>query len=75
MNAWFTENEISAQTISPAGDWMSFSVPVSKANELLDTQFSVFRNDETGNQSVRTLAYSIPADLVGVVELIYPTIR
>lgn len=74
MNAWFAANGITAQTSSPAGDWMSFSVPVSKADELLDTEFSVFQYDKTGMQIVRTLAYSIPADLVGLVELVYPTI-
>lgn len=74
MNAWLTENDISAETITPAGDWLSFSIPVSKANELLDTQFTVFQHDETSTQTVRTLAYSIPADLVGHVELVHPTV-
>lgn len=54
---------------------MSFSVPVSKADELLDTQFFVFRHDKTGMQTIRTLDYSVPATLVGLVDLIYPTIK
>lgn len=68
------ENDITAQTSSPAGDWLSFSVPVSKANELLDTEFTVFTHDETNTQSVRTLTYSIPADLQDHVLLVHPTI-
>ena len=74
MNAWLSEHGISAQTISPAGDWLAFSIPVSKANELLDTQFAVFEHEETGTQSVRTLAYSVPADLAQHIELVHPTI-
>lgn len=75
VNSWFAMNNISTRTVSPAGDWMSFSVPVSKADELLDTQFFVFRHDKTGMQTIRTLDYSIPANLVGLVDLIYPTIK
>ena len=73
VQAWLKENDITAQTSSPAGDWLSFSIPVSKANELLDTEFTLFTHDETNTQSVRTLAYSIPADLTGHVLLVHPT--
>ncbi|KAI0645469.1 family S53 protease [Trametes meyenii] len=74
INAWFAENDIEAKTISPAGDWLSFSIPVNKANELLDADFSVFTHEETGKTSIRTLAYSIPADLKGHVDLVHPTV-
>ena len=74
VNAWFADNDIEAKTISPAGDWLSFTIPVSKANELLDADFSVFTHEETGQTYVRTLAYSIPADLKEHVELVHPTI-
>ena len=63
VNAWLSENGLEAVPISPAGDWLSFSVPVSKANEMFNTEFSVFRHEETGKESVRTLAYSIPTEL------------
>ncbi|KAI0675069.1 family S53 protease [Trametes maxima] len=74
VNAWFAENGIEAKTISPAGDWLSFSIPVDKANELLDADFGVFTHEETGQTSIRTLAYSIPADLKGHVDLVHPTV-
>ncbi|OBZ67218.1 Tripeptidyl-peptidase sed3 [Grifola frondosa] len=74
VNAWLKENDITATTISPAGDWLSFSIPVSKASELLDADFSVFTHEETGQTSIRTLAYSIPTDLIGHVDLVHPTI-
>ncbi|EIW61051.1 family S53 protease [Trametes versicolor FP-101664 SS1] len=74
VNAWLTENGLTAQTISPAGDWLAFEVPVSQANELFDADFSVFTHDESGLQAVRTLAYSIPAELQGHLDLVHPTI-
>lgn len=49
-------------------------VPVSKANELLETEFSVYTHGDTGKQAIRTLSYSIPADLVGHLDLVHPTV-
>ncbi|KAI5116074.1 hypothetical protein M0805_004385 [Coniferiporia weirii] len=74
VNEFLTSYNINASTISPAGDWLAFSVPVSKANEMFDADFSVFQHQATGKQSVRTLAYSIPAELQGHLDLVHPTI-
>lgn len=74
VQQWLTANDITAQTISPAGDWLQFSIPVSQANTLLQADFTVFNHAETGTQLTRTLAYSIPATLQGHVDLIDPTI-
>ena len=74
VNAWLKENNIETTKASPAGDWFSFSVPVSKANELLDANFAVFEHTSSGKQMVRTLSYSIPADLQDHLELVHPTV-
>ncbi|KAI0669376.1 family S53 protease [Trametes maxima] len=74
VNAWLKENDITAQTISPAGDWLSFEVPVSKANDLFDADFSVFTHDDTDLKAIRTLSYSIPAELQGHLDLVHPTV-
>ena len=74
VNAWLTENDIAATSISSAGDWLAFEVPVSKANELFDADFSIYTHDNTGMEAVRTLAYSIPAELQGHLELVHPTV-
>ena len=62
-----------AKTITPAGDWFAFSVPVSKANEMFNTQFSVYTHTGSGQQSVRVLEYSLPTDLQGHVRAVHPT--
>ena len=73
MNAWLTENNLDATVISPGGDWLAIQVPVSEANEMLDADFSVFTHDESGMQSIRTLQYSIPEDLIDHLQLVHPT--
>ena len=73
VNAWLKENDIEAAQASPAGDWLSISIPVSKANELLDANFTVFSYANTGKEVVRTLSYSIPTDLQGHIDLVHPT--
>ena len=70
---WLKENDIDATQASPAGDWLSFSIPVSKANELFDADFSVFTHTSTGSQTIRTLSYSIPTDLKGKPDFVHPT--
>lgn len=67
-------NNISTKTISPAGDWLAFSIPVIQANALFNANYSVFRHDATGSQITRTLSYSIPAILQGHLELVHPSI-
>lgn len=74
INEFLTANNIQAQTISPAGDWLSFAIPVSQANSLFDADFSLFQHEETGKQFTRTLSYSIPAELQGHLDLVHPTI-
>ena len=73
MNAFLASNGITAQTVSPAGEWLAFSIPVSKANELFGADYTVFTHQPTGQQIVRTLSYSIPSDLQGHINLVHPT--
>ncbi|KAI0646520.1 family S53 protease [Trametes meyenii] len=73
VTAWLKDNDIEATQASPAGDQLSFSIPVSKANALLDAEFSVFNHTPTGKTSIRTLAYSIPTDLKEHLDFVHPT--
>lgn len=73
VTAWLKENDIEATQASPAGDWLSFSIPVSKANALFDADFSVFTHTQSSSQMIRTLSYSIPTDLKGKLDFVHPT--
>ncbi|KAF8516715.1 family S53 protease-like protein [Hysterangium stoloniferum] len=74
VKEFLAANKIKATTVTPAGDWLSFSIPVSQANGLFNADFTVFTDEETGTQAIRTLAYSIPSSLKGKIDLIHPTI-
>ncbi|KAH9948990.1 peptidase S8/S53 domain-containing protein [Amylocystis lapponica] len=73
VNAWLTDNGLTATPLTPAGDWLGFEIPVSKANEMFEADFSVFDYESTGKTSIRTLSYSIPESLKGHIDTVHPT--
>ena len=73
VNAFLESNGINATTLSPTGDWLGFSAPVSKANEMFDAGFSVYTHAATGQELVRTLSYSIPSTLQEHLDIVHPT--
>lgn len=74
VTEWLAENDITGVKTSGAfDDWLTLSIPVSKANQLLQTNFETFVHVPSGDNLVRTLAYSIPQDLVQHIELVHPT--
>ncbi|KAI0085901.1 family S53 protease-like protein [Irpex rosettiformis] len=74
VNEWLKENGVTATPLTDAGDWLSVQIPISKANEMLNADFSVFTHPTTNKQVVRTLTYSIPDTLKGHIDVIHPTI-
>ncbi|KAJ7100432.1 family S53 protease-like protein [Mycena epipterygia] len=73
FNSFSSANGFKPTVISPNGDWVSITLPVSQANELFDAQFEVFTHPSTTNPIVRTLSVSLPSELVGHVDVIHPT--
>ncbi|KAJ7245337.1 family S53 protease-like protein [Mycena rebaudengoi] len=73
VNEWLAENDIASKPVTPAGDMLEISIPVAKANDLLNTDFSVFTHVDSGVTSIRTLAYSIPATLKEHIDFFHPT--
>lgn len=75
VDDWLSSHNLSATSTSYAGDWLDVSIPVSKANELLGADFNVFGHRQSGQQTIRTLSYSIPATLQGHLNLVHPTVK
>ncbi|KAJ7500360.1 subtilisin-like protein, partial [Mycena galericulata] len=73
VSQWLSDNGIESTPKSAAGDWISISVTAAQANELLKADFSVFTHIASGQQSIRTLEYSIPASLQNHVRILTPT--
>lgn len=72
---WLTSHHVDSKSISFSRSVLQVSLTITKANEILGTNFEVFREDATGKEAIRTLGYSIPATLKGHLEYIHPTIK
>ena len=74
VHSWLERNEVSLTNIqhSPAKDWVSIPMPVSKAEYLLQTQYYAYE-DEQGVKIIRTPQYSLPAALHGHIDVVQPT--
>ncbi|KAJ7587863.1 family S53 protease-like protein [Mycena floridula] len=70
---WLTEYGIEATPSGAFNDWLSISIPVSKANSLLNADFKAFAHASSETTAIRTMEYSLPRDLLAHVELIHPT--
>ncbi|KAL1990321.1 hypothetical protein VTN49DRAFT_6160 [Thermomyces lanuginosus] len=73
--AWLRDEGVPDDRIQDDGAWIKFTVPVSTAEKLLNTEFYVFQNQKTGSQLIRTLEYSVPQDIHSSIKLIQPTTR
>ena len=57
---------------SPAGDFLSFTLPVAKVEKLLDTKYSVYRHTD-GSRLVRAPQWKLPFHLHKHVATVQPT--
>ncbi|KAI0797009.1 tripeptidyl peptidase A [Abortiporus biennis] len=75
VNEWLASHGLSDEhlTRSPAKDWVRVKVPVSLAEEMMDTKYHVWTNSKDGNTIVRTTSYSLPESLHDHIELVQPT--
>ncbi|KAH9928380.1 tripeptidyl peptidase A [Fomitopsis serialis] len=63
-----------ARTVrSPAGDWVKVRVPVSLAEDMLETEYHVWQHEESGDAVVRTTSYSLPEHLHVHIDVVQPT--
>ncbi|KAF7363118.1 Family S53 protease-like protein [Mycena venus] len=73
FNNFASAHGLNATVISPHEDWVSITLPVSQANDLFAAQFEVYSHPSMSNTITRTLSVSLPAELVGHVQVIHPT--
>ncbi|KAJ7092304.1 family S53 protease [Mycena belliarum] len=74
VSEWLAEHGVTPKSISPAGDLLQITLPVSTANTLLAAQFAAFKHVESGKTSIRTLSYSLPVSLQEHVHFVHPTV-
>ncbi|KAJ7490733.1 family S53 protease [Mycena latifolia] len=73
VQAWLASHDLVANTSSSAGDWLSVSVPVSKANDMLSANYETFKHVASGKTYARTLSFSLPVEVADFISHIHPT--
>ncbi|KAK5691840.1 hypothetical protein LTR97_011011 [Elasticomyces elasticus] len=72
VSAWLRDHGVHSMHLSPAKDWIHVSVPVGKAEELLETTYSHFKHID-GSSVVRAPEWSLPEHLHEHVDVVQPT--
>ncbi|KAH8685898.1 putative Tripeptidyl-peptidase sed2 [Tricladium varicosporioides] len=75
--SWLKGAGIQDADIENNGEWVNFYVSVSKAEEMLDTEFNYWRQEGAKSRSkeIRTLKYSVPLGVSSHIVMIQPTTR
>ncbi|KAJ7072886.1 subtilisin-like protein [Mycena amicta] len=73
VDAWLAANGARSVTWSASRDSVSAVVDVGRAEDMLSTRFSVFEHEKSGKRALRTLAYSLPEDLLEHITFVHPT--
>ncbi|KAE8454669.1 hypothetical protein EG329_000292 [Mollisiaceae sp. DMI_Dod_QoI] len=68
-----SEGLIGHASISPRSDSVILEASIAQVEKLLHAKYEAFSNKETGDASIRTLEYSLPAALKGHVDMVQPT--
>jgi tripeptidyl-peptidase-1 len=74
VNDWLSAHGYDGQKVafSPARDWAKLSIPVSEAERLLNTKYSVYKHED-GTEVIRTPDWSLPVDLHQHIVAVQPT--
>ncbi|KAK7031632.1 subtilisin-like protein [Favolaschia claudopus] len=76
VEAWLQHHGINpddAHFRSAGGEWISIHVSVAQAERMLDTKYGVYHHPASGSSVVRTMEYSLPAELHSHIDVITPT--
>lgn len=69
---WLEASGIS-EHVAVEHDWINMNVTVAQAEKLLNTKYSYFRDEDNKKTILRTLSYSLPAELHEHILLVQPT--
>ncbi|KAM5534011.1 hypothetical protein V8D89_012331 [Ganoderma adspersum] len=73
VTAWLSKNGITPESTSASGDMVTIQVPATKANTLLNANFTTYVHEASNTTMVRTLAYSLPDAVHDHIAFVYPT--
>lgn len=72
VKQWLAAHDLTGSALSqPTPDWIEVTVPISKAESMLNTKYGLFKKNDKVVPG--TLEYSLPAALHGHIDTIQPT--
>ncbi|KAJ7639487.1 family S53 protease [Roridomyces roridus] len=74
VQEWLSSKGLVGKVSAGTGDWLSVSVNVSTANELLSAKYETFQHIESGKTYNRALSYSLPSEVASLIDHIHPTV-
>ncbi|KAF1808663.1 tripeptidyl peptidase SED3 [Eremomyces bilateralis CBS 781.70] len=73
--SWLGESGISSKDIEDDGEWINFVATVSQVEEMLNTNYQIYRSTVKPVDITRTDEYSVPEDIRDHISMIQPTTR
>ena len=72
---WLQNEGVPSSDLDVDGNIIIFKFAVNLARDLLCATFHEYRSSAGGGDITRTLGYSVPKDLFGIIQTITPTIQ
>ncbi|KAF7370370.1 Family S53 protease [Mycena sanguinolenta] len=69
---WLSSNNVTAVSTG-AGDWLTATVSISKANDLLGANYETFLHADSGKSYARTLSVTLPAQVAAHIDDVHPS--
>lgn len=71
VTKWLSDSGINSGVAQ--NGYVPITVTVSKAKELLDADYAVYKNDKDGRTTIRTTGYSLPQSVHDAIDMVQPT--
>jgi len=72
VREWLHAHDVTSYSSSPSNDWIYVVVPIEKAEQLLQTEYSIFKHND-GSTVSRAPEWSLPLELHEHIDVVQPT--
>ncbi|KAF9009290.1 subtilisin-like protein [Hymenopellis radicata] len=73
VESWLAHHGVFPESVSLREAWIVVPVTVAQAEAMLDTTYAVFFHPESASSVLRTMSYSLPAELDAHIDVMAPT--
>ena len=72
---WLASHGIIPQAMTSNSDWLTATMPISLAEQLLDAEYYALTHAATNTTAHRVLRYSVPQNVAASLDLVAPTLH